>query len=133
MRMLRTMGAVLLAGAAIVVAAVPAQAGDVAAASGSIVGDWRTATNGVRQTITFDADGKVFGNAGCNRFTGIYTTDGNEISVGPLATTLIACEDKVMDAETIFLTKVQAAVSYQAAERRLKLFTPKDLMVFRRT
>jgi heat shock protein HslJ len=131
--MLRTMSAVLLAGAAIVVGTVvPAQAGDVTSTSGSIVGDWRTSTNGVRQTITFAADGKVFGDAGCNRFTGTYTTDGNEISIGPLATTLIACEGNVGDAEAIFLNKVQAAVSYQATERRLKLFTPKDLMVFRR-
>lgn len=133
MRMLRTMSAVLLAGAAIVVGTVvPAQAGDVTSTSGSVVGDWRTSTNGVRQTITFAADGKVFGDAGCNRFTGIYMTDGDEITIGPLATTLIACEGNVADAEAIFLNKVQAAVSYQATERRLRLFTPKDLMVFRR-
>lgn len=132
MGILRTLGAMLVAGAALVTVAVPAQAGDVVTPTGSLVGDWRTSTNGVRQTITFEADGSVFGDAGCNRFTGTYTTDGNGISIGPLATTLIACEDAVMDAETIFLTKVQAAVSYQALPKRLKLFTPKDLMTFRR-
>lgn len=78
------------------------------------MGDWRTRTSGVTQTITFKADGTVFGDAGCNRFTGTYTTDGDSITIGPLATTLMACEQSVMDAEQTFLVRLQAAVSYRA-------------------
>ena len=50
-------------------------AGDVSSASP--VGNWVTATNGVKQTVTFTKDGKVFGDSGCNRFTGGYTVKGS--------------------------------------------------------
>ncbi len=115
-------------------AAAPAMAGDVTAgpdAASSPVGEWRTRTDGVRQTVTFDEDGTVYGESGCNRFTGGYEVNGDEITIGPLATTLIACEQSVMDAEQIFLTKLQAAVSFSATDTRLRIYTPKDLMVLR--
>lgn len=124
------MAATMIAGL-LMATAVPAMAGDAASANGSIVGDWRTRTDGVRQTITFDAEGKVFGDAGCNRFTGGYTVkkDGT-LKIGPLASTMMFCEGK-MDAERVFLTKLQAATSFQATDTRLKVFTAKDVMVFR--
>ena len=113
------------------VSAVPAMAGDSAASHGSVVGEWKTRTDGVKQTVTFDKKGRVFGDAGCNRFTGGYTvkSDGR-IEIGPLASTMMFCEGK-MDAERIFLTKLEAAVSYHATDTKLKLFTPKDVMTLR--
>lgn len=124
------MAATMVAGL-LVATAVPAMAGDGASANGSIVGDWRTRTDGIRQTITFDSEGKVYGDSGCNRFTGGYTVKKNgTLKIGPLASTMMFCEGK-MDAEQIFLTKLQAAVGYQATDARLKIFTAKDVMVFR--
>ena len=117
----------LLAGAA------PAMAGDVVSTSAtkSPVGDWRTRTNGVKQTITFTKDGKVFGDAGCNRFTGGYSTGSDgAITIGPLATTLMMCQEDVMNAETTFLVRIQAAVSYRATAKKLQVFAPKDLVTF---
>lgn len=108
----------------------PAMAGDSGGALRSPVGDWRTSTDGVRQTVTFDAKGKVYGDSGCNRFTGSYKVKGDRLTIGPLASTMMFCEGK-MDAEQSFLTRLQAAVSYQATKRTLKIFTPKDLMTFR--
>lgn len=113
----------LLAGAG------PAFAGDSGGALRSPVGDWRTSTDGVRQTVTFDSKGRVFGDSGCNRFTGGYKVKGDRITIGPLASTMMFCEGK-MDAEQAFLTKLQAAVSYQATKKTLKIFTPKDLIRF---
>jgi heat shock protein HslJ len=116
-------------------AAAPAMAGDVAtsSASKSPVGDWQTRTNGVKQTITFTKDGEVFGDAGCNRFTGGYET-GNDgaITIGPLATTLMMCQENVMNAEATFLVRIQAAVAYNATAKRLQIFAPKDLVTFRK-
>lgn len=113
------------------VSAAPAMAGDSAASSGSVVGEWKTRTDGVKQTITFDKKGRVFGDSGCNRFTGGYTVKGDgRIEIGPLASTMMFCEGK-MDAERIFLTKLEATVSYQATDTRLRLYTPKDLMTLR--
>ena len=107
-----------------------AHAGDRGGALRSPAGDWRTSTLGVKQTITFDKKGKVFGDSGCNRFTGGYKVKGDRITIGPLASTMMFCEGK-MDAEAIFLNKLQAAVSFQATKKTLKIFTPQDLMTFK--
>jgi len=125
--------AATLAGLMTVLAS-PAMAGDAGSSSRmSPVGDWRTKTNGVTQTITFTSDGKVSGDAGCNRFVGGYTTDGTSITIGPLATTLMACEQPVMDAEATFLVRLQAAVSFQAKAQTLRIYAPKDLIRFVRS
>lgn len=120
-----------LTAALLAATALPAMAGDVSAPRGSIVGDWKTRTAGVKQTVTFDDEGRVYGDAGCNRFTGGYTVakDGT-LEIGPLASTMMFCEGK-MDAEAAFLNKLQNVVSYQATDTRLKLFTPKDVMVLK--
>ena len=110
--------------------ATPASAGDVAAANGTVVGQWRTSTDGVKQTITFKKDGSVFGDSGCNRFAGGYKVEGDAITIGPLASTMMACEQPRMDAEQSFLTKLQAAVSYTATKKVLKIYAPKDMIRF---
>lgn len=107
-----------------------AHAGDTGGALRSPVGDWRTSTLGVKQTVTFDKKGKVFGDSGCNRFTGGYKVKGDRITIGPLASTMMFCEGK-MDAEAIFLNKLQNVVAFQATDTKLRLFTPKDLTVFK--
>jgi heat shock protein HslJ len=117
--------------AALIATAVPATAGDVAPANGSIVGDWKTRTLGIKQTATFDKDGRVYGDSGCNRFTGSYTIKGDRIKIGPLASTLKACPQPRMDAEMIFLTKLQAAVIYSATDTALRIYTSKDYIGFR--
>ncbi|MDP1876028.1 MAG: META domain-containing protein [Actinomycetota bacterium] len=138
-RVLRGAACIAIGGSLLVALAGPAMAGDVAPSTGSSaaaprspVGDWRTRTDGVLQTITFAADGTVSGSAGCNRFAGTYSTDGSAISIGPLATTLMACEENIMNAEATFLVRLQAAVSYKATAKTLKVFAPKDMIPFRR-
>lgn len=43
-----------------------------------------------RPTACFE-DGTVFGSTGCNRYTGGYAADGEVLTLGPLASTLMAC------------------------------------------
>ena len=106
-------------------------AGDASPAHGTLTGDWTTRTMGVKQTVTFDSKGRVFGDAGCNRFTGGYTVSADgSLKVGPLASTMMFCEGK-MDAEAVFLNKLQNAVGYHATDTKLKLFTAKDVMVLK--
>ncbi|MDB4298544.1 META domain-containing protein [Flavobacteriaceae bacterium] len=38
------------------------------------------------------ADNKIWGNAGCNDFSGKYTQDGNALNIGQLASTKMYCE-----------------------------------------
>ena len=110
--------------------AAPAMAGDTGSALRSPVGDWRTKTAGIAQTITFTADGKVYGDSGCNRFAGGYTVDGDRIEIGPLASTMMMCPEPQMDAEASFLFKMQAAQSFIATKKVLKVFTIKDVVRF---
>ena len=62
---------------------------------------------GTTLTATFTADGEVGGNAGCNSYSGPYKLDGTSLTVGPLATTMKACEQAIMDQETQFLAALQ--------------------------
>lgn len=47
--------------------------------------------SGAKPTLTFDKDGKVFGNASCNRFNSTFTVDGSKINFGNSATTRMMC------------------------------------------
>ena len=51
-------------------------------------------------TATFTPDGQVAGNGGCNTYSGPYKLDGTSLTVGPLVTTRMACEQAIMDQET---------------------------------
>ncbi len=126
-RRLTALSAILIGG--LLLSATPAAAGDIAGSS-SPVGEWRTRTDGIRQTITFTDDGQVFGDSGCNRFTGGYSVKGDRITIGPLASTLMACPERRMNAEASFLTRLQAAVSFTSTARVLKVFAPKDRIRF---
>ena len=65
-------------------------------------------------TASFAEDGTVSGNAGCNTYNGPWTQsdDRTDISVGPLATTRMACADQdANDQETSLLQALEASVS----------------------
>ncbi len=103
--------------------ATPALAGDSPAPNGSVIGDWKTRAEGFKQTVTFDKKGRVYGNAGCNNFTGSYRVKADSIEIGPLASTLKYCDGR-MDGEQAFLKAVQESTSYRATDTVLKLYSP---------
>jgi heat shock protein HslJ len=70
---------------------------------------------GTTITVTFTAGGEVGGNAGCNSFSGTYKLDGTSLTVGPLATTMMACEQAAMDQETAFLTALQTPTNVETS------------------
>lgn len=53
--------------------------------------------------MTITPDGRIFGSGGCNRIMGSLTLTGEGLSVGPLASTMMACPEPVMAAERAFL------------------------------
>ncbi len=59
----------------------------------------------------------VSGFSGCNSFSGTYSTNGNVVRIGGLASTRIACPQDVMDQELAFLTALQgvAFIDYQGS------------------
>ena len=54
----------------------------------------------------------VSGTGGCNTFSGTYTTDGDTISFGPLASTMMACEPPIMEQETVYFAALDGATTY---------------------
>ena len=66
-------------------------------------------------TASFSKDGNLSGNSGCNNYNGTYTVNGNQITIGPLASTRMLCNDPsgVMDQEAQYLAALQTATTYQ--------------------
>lgn len=67
---------------------------------------------GTRLTLMFQ-DGQVFGSSSCNRFHGSFTAEGNALTIQPLATTRMACEDALMSQEQEFLRALQTATTWE--------------------
>ena len=72
-------------------------------------------------TAVFGADGQLSGSAGCNTYNAPYTVDGNKIKIGPAISTMMACEQPIMDQEAQYLAAIQQAATYNIQGTRLEL------------
>lgn len=73
-------------------------------------------------TITFNEDGTVSGKSACNTYNGSFTTDdAGAVTFGPLATTMMACEDALMQIETEFNAAMGKVATYQIEGNNLTL------------
>jgi heat shock protein HslJ len=61
--------------------------------------DGKPIVAGSSPTISFGADGKIYGNATCNRFFGGYTLSGEGLTAGGVGTSMMMCEQPLMDQE----------------------------------
>ncbi len=59
----------------------------------------RPVVGGSQATLDFGTDGRVTGNATCNRYMGPYTQDGANVSMGMLASTMMACGEDALNAQ----------------------------------
>lgn len=86
-------------------------------------------------TADFQAD-QVSGNVTCNSYSGTYQATGNEIKIGPLATTLRECvgPDGIMQQEAAFLKAMEAAVQYKIKGDTLEMLDNQGdtILVFKR-
>jgi heat shock protein HslJ len=74
---------------------------------------------GTTVTLFFES-GKVTGSTGCNTFRATYTSDGNRLSIGPAATTRMACPGEgVMEQERQFLAALKTATVWSVESGRL--------------
>lgn len=72
-------------------------------------------------TATFGEDGPLFGSGGCNRYRGRFTVDGARITIGPLATTRMACPGPVMEQEAQYLAALGRATTWRIDGDTLEL------------
>ena len=71
---------------------------------------------GSTATLTFDGEGHVYGKGSCNRYTGGYKLTGEGLSTGPLASTMMACVDELMEQERRFLELLAQVQGFAIAE-----------------
>jgi len=76
------------------------------------VSDQTLAAPGIDTLLKFGADGKVGGNLGCNSFGGDYTQKGDQITFGPLVSTLMACPEPQMSQESISFAILTGSVNF---------------------
>lgn len=72
-----------------------------------------TIPDDTEMTIAFEA-GRTSGSGGCNRFMGSYDQAGEQISLGRLASTRMACAEEVMSAERAYLSALESVTSSSA-------------------
>jgi len=112
----------------------------------AVVGTWTVSgfTNGQQAVVspiagttlnaTFTEDGQLSGSSGCNTYNGSYTLEGNAITIGPLATTKMACPDDIMAQEQQFLAALASAakVSVEAGQPVLRTAADEIAVTFAR-
>jgi len=78
-----------------------------------------------KATILFLEEGRVAGNASCNRFTGSFRLTGEGLSFGQMAGTKMACEEPLSRQEMRFLELLQKTHRFEIGPQgRLVLHTP---------
>ena len=64
-----------------------------------------------KSTAIFDGV-QVNGSGGCNSYFASYQTEGNQIKMGPIGSTMMACEEAVLNQETGFFVNLDASRSF---------------------
>jgi len=126
--------AMLGVGLALLVGACVAQQ-QSAPAGPSLSGNWRvtslvgqTLPAGAEVTIGFAAP-RVSGKSGCNSYSGSYTQTAQNLTIGPIAMTKMACAAQLMDIEAGFSAALSAATRYDMVGETLQLFVGDSLMM----
>ncbi len=73
--------------------------------------------------------GNISGSSGCNTYSTGYTDDNKNLTVQPIASTLMACATG-MEAEQAYLQALQATTSYQVLVNNLVLTNPSGNLTF---
>jgi putative lipoprotein len=81
-------------------------------------------------TITFNEDGTLTGNSGCNGFGGSYKVDGDQITFSGLVSTLMACEEPLMTQEGSVFKVLDGTASYKIDGDALTLTNNGNVLVF---
>jgi heat shock protein HslJ len=86
--------------------------------------------------IVFDfKEMRVSGNSGCNNFFGGFSFDDDQIGFGPMGSTMMACEQLIMDQEFLFLNLLAQTKGYEilgdhlalmAADGQTLVFAPSE-------
>ena len=78
---------------------------------------------GTEITLVFAEDGNLTGSSGCNTYNSSYEINGDKITIGPIASTMMACTepDMIMDQEFAYLQMLETITNYQIKGNELEL------------
>jgi len=76
---------------------------------------------GTTPTLFFGNDNKAGGDASCNTYSGTYTVSGSSLTFGPVVSTMMACQQPIMDQEQAYLKALGDTKSYEASADKLTL------------
>lgn len=87
----------------------------------------------VQSTLEFTEPGRIGGLAGCNRYFGPVTVEGDRISFGNLASTRMMCSDTLMDQEQRLFQALSSAKRLELSHEGqvLKLYADDGTPVLR--
>lgn len=113
------------------------------ATSETLVGSWKLisygpaasptpAVAGTEATLTFNGDGTMTGNAGCNGFGGKYKTDGDDVTFSEVVSTLMACDAPRMEQEGIVHQVLNGTSTFKMEGNALTINNQDTVLVFSR-
>ncbi len=80
-------------------------------------------------TLQFSADGTVSGSDGCNNFSTTYTQDGANLTINqPAASTMMACEEAVMNQSAAYMTALADTTSFSSSGSQLSLLNGSQVL-----
>lgn len=91
--------------------------------------------SGTQPTLNFE-DGAFNGTDGCNQYSGMYTRDGENITVNKdIVATMMACAEPIMQQSSAYLAALTQAATYQVDGQQLTLLdaSGKALATFTQT
>lgn len=68
---------------------------------------------GTQPTAAFGPDGVVTGSGGCNTFSAPFQSSGSSLTIGPVASTRMACEPSIMDQEAAYFAALERTSNYR--------------------
>ncbi len=84
-------------------------------------------------SVVFDAEGRVAGSSGCNRYSGSYELTGEGLRFDGFASTRMACPPALMNQEALFLRLLGDVVRFDiTAEGALLLFSAEERVILAR-
>jgi heat shock protein HslJ len=112
-------------------------------ASASLIGAWDLTAYGPAASpspvvpdsgaqVTFNEDGTVGGNSGCNGFGGNYAVEGDQITFSEIVSTLMACDDARMAQEAAVHKVLTDTAMYKIEGSTLTLTNNDMVMVLTR-
>jgi heat shock protein HslJ len=115
----------------------------------NLAGSWQVTTMAIQGgtaileptaaiTLTFNSDGTVTGNGGCNNYngpftlTGAVTEKGSGLSIGPLTSTKMYCQD-TSSQEGTYLDLLGKAMAYDVDTKQLTITdSDANVLIFQR-